>query len=45
VDFSGRGDLAARQQALAKTLSKLSKISIEFNVVGTHLSALWDSSG
>eukprot|EP01125_Pyxidicula_operculata_P007984 TRINITY_DN2691_c0_g1_i3.p1 TRINITY_DN2691_c0_g1~~TRINITY_DN2691_c0_g1_i3.p1 ORF type:complete len:130 (-),score=11.08 TRINITY_DN2691_c0_g1_i3:249-638(-) len=32
VDFSGRGELAARQQALAQTLSKLIKIAEEFNV-------------
>lgn len=32
VDFSGRGELAARQQALAQTLSKLIKVASEFNV-------------
>jgi len=32
VDFSGRGELAARQQALAQTLSKLIKIAEEFNI-------------
>jgi len=32
VDFSGRGELAARQQSLAQTLSKLIKIAEEFNV-------------
>jgi len=33
VDFSGRGELSERQQKLAQMLSKLSKISEEFNVV------------
>jgi len=32
VDFSGRGELAARQQALAQTLSRLIKLAEEFNV-------------
>jgi meiotic recombination protein DMC1 len=32
VDFSGRGELSARQQALGATLSKLIKIASEFNV-------------
>ena len=32
VDFSGRGELAERQQKLAKMLSQLIKISEEFNV-------------
>lgn len=32
VDFSGRGELSERQQKLAQMLSKLSKISEEFNV-------------
>jgi meiotic recombination protein DMC1 len=32
VDFSGRGELAARQQALGQMLSKLIKIACEFNV-------------
>lgn len=32
VDFSGRAELAARQQALGQTLSKLSKIASEFKV-------------
>jgi meiotic recombination protein DMC1 len=35
VDFSGRGELAARQQALGQMLSKLIKIACEFNVAGT----------
>ena len=33
VDFSGRGELAERQQKLAKMLSNLIKIAEEFNVV------------
>ena len=32
VDFSGRGELAERQQSLAQMLSKLQKISKEYNV-------------
>ena len=32
VDFSGRGELAERQQNLAQMLSKLQKISEEYNV-------------
>ncbi|KAK8949070.1 hypothetical protein KSP39_PZI005165 [Platanthera zijinensis] len=32
VDFSGRGELAERQQKLAQMLSRLTKISEEFNV-------------
>jgi meiotic recombination protein DMC1 len=32
VDYSGRGELAERQQCLAKVLSKLQKISEQFNV-------------
>lgn len=32
VDFTGRGELAGRQQALGQTLSKLVKIAEEFNV-------------
>lgn len=32
VDFTGRGELADRQQALGQTLSKLIKIAEEFNV-------------
>ncbi|KAG5492905.1 hypothetical protein JKF63_01485 [Porcisia hertigi] len=32
VDFSGRGELAERQQKLAKMLSQLMKIAEEFNV-------------
>lgn len=32
MDYSGRGELAARQQSLAQTLSKLIKIAEEFNV-------------
>lgn len=32
MDFSGRGELAARQQSLAQTLSKLIKVAEEFNV-------------
>eukprot|EP00933_Yihiella_yeosuensis_P019996 TRINITY_DN16124_c0_g1_i2.p1 TRINITY_DN16124_c0_g1~~TRINITY_DN16124_c0_g1_i2.p1 ORF type:complete len:235 (-),score=53.80 TRINITY_DN16124_c0_g1_i2:276-875(-) len=32
VDYSGRGELAERQQCLGKTLSKLQKMSEEFNV-------------
>lgn len=32
VDFSGRGELAARQQSLAQMLSMLTKIASEFNV-------------
>jgi len=32
VDFSGRGELAERQQSLAQMLSKLQKISEEYNV-------------
>jgi len=32
VDFSGRGELADRQQKLAQMLSKLQKISEEYNV-------------
>jgi meiotic recombination protein DMC1 len=32
VDFSGRGELADRQQRLAQMLSRLIKIAEEFNV-------------
>ncbi|MCO5600421.1 hypothetical protein L7F22_054534 [Adiantum nelumboides] len=32
VDFSGRGELAERQQKLAQVLSRLTKIAEEFNV-------------
>eukprot|EP00121_Abeoforma_whisleri_P002426 Awhi_evm1s2175 len=32
VDFSGRGELADRQQKLARMLSRLIKIAEEFNV-------------
>ena len=32
MDFSGRGELAERQQSLAQMLSKLQKISEEYNV-------------
>ena len=32
VDYSGRGELAERQQVLARVLSKLQKISEQFNV-------------
>lgn len=32
VDYSGRGELSERQQALAKVMSKLLKVSEEFNV-------------
>lgn len=32
VDFSGRGELADRQQKLAQMMSRLQKISEEFNV-------------
>jgi len=32
VDFSGRGELADRQQKLGKMLSKLIKLAEEFNV-------------
>jgi len=32
VDFSGRGELADRQQKLAQFLSRLQKISEEYNV-------------
>lgn len=32
VDFSGRGELADRQQKLAQMLSRLQKISEEYNV-------------
>jgi meiotic recombination protein DMC1 len=32
VDFSGRGELADRQQKLAQFLSRVQKISEEFNV-------------
>jgi len=32
VDFSGRGELAERQQSLAQMLSKLQKVSEEYNV-------------
>jgi meiotic recombination protein DMC1 len=32
VDFSGRGELAERQQKLAQMLSRLTKIAEEFNV-------------
>lgn len=32
VDFSGRGELADRQQKLGKTLSKLIKLAEQFNV-------------
>ena len=32
VDFSGRGELAERQQKLAQLLSRLQKISEEYNV-------------
>jgi meiotic recombination protein DMC1 len=32
VDYSGRGELADRQQHLAQMLSRLQKLSEEFNV-------------
>jgi meiotic recombination protein DMC1 len=32
VDFSGRGELAERQQKLGRMLSKLTKIAEEFNI-------------
>eukprot|EP00971_Amphidinium_carterae_P035567 700236-Amphidinium_carterae.1 len=32
VDFSGRGELADRQQSLGRVMSKLQKMSEEFNV-------------
>jgi len=32
VDYSGRGELSERQQVLGKTLSRLLKISEQFNV-------------
>lgn len=32
VDYSGRGELAERQQKLAQMLSRLQKISEEYNV-------------
>lgn len=32
VDFSGRGELADRQQKLAQLMSRLQKISEEYNV-------------
>lgn len=32
VDFSGRGELADRQQKLAQMLSRLQKVSEEYNV-------------
>merc|ERR1712061_937520 len=32
VDYSGRGELAERQQALGRVLSKMQKMSEEFNV-------------
>nr|GMD03757.1 disrupted meiotic cDNA 1 protein [Ipomoea batatas] len=32
VDFTGRGELAERQQKLAQMLSRLTKIAEEFNV-------------
>jgi len=43
VDFSGRGELSERQQKLAQMLSKLSKLSEEYNV--WHLkSEPWDAT-
>ncbi|KAF8415049.1 putative DMC1 protein [Boletus edulis BED1] len=33
VDFSGRGELSERQQKLAQMLSKLTKLSEEYNIV------------
>lgn len=32
VDFSGRGELSERQQKLAQMLSKLTKLSEEYNI-------------
>lgn len=32
VDYSGRGELAERQQKLGRMLSKLTKIAEEFNI-------------
>ena len=32
VDYSGRGELSERQQKLAQMLSKLQKISEEYNI-------------
>ena len=32
VDFSGRGELSERQQALGKMLSKIMKLAEQFNV-------------
>ncbi|KAH0472508.1 MAG: uncharacterized protein KVP18_004717 [Porospora cf. gigantea A] len=33
VDFTGRGELADRQQQLGKTLSRIMKIAEQFNIV------------
>lgn len=33
VDYSGRGELADRQQKLGQMLSKLTKLADEFNMV------------
>lgn len=49
VDFCGRGELADRQQKLAQMLSRLQKISEEFNVSVfitnqvTYIRNLWTS--
>lgn len=32
VDFSGRGELADRQQKLAQMMSRLQKVSEEYNI-------------
>jgi meiotic recombination protein DMC1 len=32
VDYSGRGELAERQQKLGKMLNRLTKVAEEFNV-------------
>ena len=32
VDYSGRGELSERQQVLGKMLSKIQKISEQFNI-------------
>lgn len=36
ADFCGRGELASRQQALTRVLSKLSKLASEFNIAGIY---------
>ncbi|EDO28862.1 predicted protein [Nematostella vectensis] len=45
VDFTGRGELADRQQKLAQMLSRLQKLSEEFNVAVFITNQVCDKGG